>query len=285
MLTQHPPFIKVEGTKAETQENHGPCFRQTHGVGPLECGRPHKHATPFHFFLGLLGQHFSAMALQVSWVPMLFSPPKFFPKVPRLRESSHASFCSLHQQRSLLPICFLHDSLWRQKKFFYMQQHMKNYFVLQKFQTSEEVSLVLNTTITFFFFLKQMLFLTLFLWTKLGYFFKIILPVYELLLQLSLCICILVFVFFLIQHRGAISQWPVLTMVSLLILRILLFSILFGHLIIVQQIKLLRKWPYLLVVSNYLDLTCNLTRPGCREYMLSKYEISDVRRVRTHSFL
>lgn len=48
-----------------------------------------------------------------------------------------------------------------------MQQHMKNYSVLQKFQTSKEVSLVLNTTITFFFFLTDAIsnFVS---WTKLG---------------------------------------------------------------------------------------------------------------------
>lgn len=132
---------------------------------------------------------------------------------------------------SLLPIRFLHDSLWRQKKFFYMQQHMKNYFVLQKFQTSEEVSLVLNTTITFFFFkadaisnfvsLNQV---RLFLSDNSSCLRALALTF---LMHLYPRLCI----FFFIQHRGTISQWPVLTMVSLLILRILLFSILFGHLI------------------------------------------------------
>lgn len=81
---------------------------------------------------------------------------------------------------------------------------MKNHFVLQKFQTSKEVSLVLNTTITFFFFLTDAIsnFVSL---NQVRYFFKIILPVYELFLQLSSCICSLVFVFYT-QHRGAVSQ-------------------------------------------------------------------------------
>lgn len=120
-------------------------------MGPLECCRPCKHVLPFHFFPGLLGQHFSAMALQVSRVPMLFFSTKvFFPKSLD-SEKAHMLLSVLYIISALLPICFLHDSLQTQKKFFYMQQHMKNYFVLQKFQTSKEVSLVLNTTITFFF--------------------------------------------------------------------------------------------------------------------------------------
>lgn len=73
---------------------------------------------------------------------------------------------------------------------------MKNHFVLQKFQTSKEVSLVLNTTITFFFFLTDAIsnFVSL---NQVRYFFKIILPVYELFLQPSSCICSLVFVFYI----------------------------------------------------------------------------------------
>lgn len=72
------------------------------------------------------------------------------PKIPSSDEAHMLLFCSL--QGYALPICFLHDSLQRQKKVFYRQQHMKNYFVQQTFQSSKEVSLVLNATIMFLFF-------------------------------------------------------------------------------------------------------------------------------------
>lgn len=71
------------------------------------------------------------------------------PQIPSSDEAHVLLFCSL--QGCALPICFLHDSLKRQKKVFYRQQHMRTYFVQQTFQSSKEVSLVSNTTIMFCF--------------------------------------------------------------------------------------------------------------------------------------